>query len=120
MPQRPCIKCGAPTPNPTRCEPCRRAYERGRSKARGQRDEYAGAWRYQSQQLRLEWINLYGYFCPGWNIQGWTGRPPHPATDLVVDHDLGVMCRSCNSSKAATHDRGRSRKTPPANNGTTN
>lgn len=45
------------------------------------------------------------------------GRPPHPAYDLVVDHDLGVICRQCNSHKAATHDRGRSKKTaPPKNN----
>jgi hypothetical protein len=41
------------------------------------------------------------------------GRPGHPAYDLVVDHDLGVLCRSCNSSKAATYDRERRRTTPP-------
>ena len=67
--------------------------------------EYAGNWRYNSQQLRLEWIAIHGHWCPGWQIEGHTGRPAHPATDLVVDHDLGVMCRSCNSHKAATYDR---------------
>ena len=36
-------------------------------------------------------------------MPNYPGHGPHPATDLVVDHDLGVLCRSCNSSKAATH-----------------
>ena len=46
------------------------------------------------------------------------GRPAHPAYDLVVDHDLGVICRQCNSHKAATHDRER-RRTPPADSSST-
>ena len=110
MPQRPCIKCGGPTPNPTRCEPCRRAYERGRYKARPPREEYAGGWRHYSQQLRLEWITIHGYHCPGWTMPNYPGHGPHPATDLVVDHDLGILCRSCNSSKAATFDRARAKE----------
>ena len=109
MAKRPCFECGAPTPNPTRCEPCRRSYERGRTKGRGRREEYAGDWRYQSKQLRLEWISINGYYCPGWAIPNYQGHHPHPATDLVVDHDLGILCRSCNSSKAATHDRDRAK-----------
>ena len=123
MPQRPCIKCGGPTPNPTRCEPCRRAYERGRSKQRGRREEYAGGWRHHSQQLRIEWITIHGYHCPGWTMPNYPGHGPHPATDLVVDHDLGVLCRSCNSSKAATHDRersGRTQQQPPTSDTPTN
>jgi hypothetical protein len=44
------------------------------------------------------------------------GRPGHPAYDLVVDHDLGILCRSCNSSKAATFDRERRRNQPPPTN----
>lgn len=107
MAKRRCEKCGGWITPPNPCQPCRTLYERGRSKGRGTRDEYAGNWRYNSQQLRIQWITLHGYNCPGWHIEGWTGRPPHPATDLVVDHDLGVMCRSCNSHKAATHDRHR-------------
>lgn len=50
-----------------------------------------------------------GYYCPGWRLPDYPGHSPHPATDLVVDHDLGILCRSCNSSKAATHDRDRAK-----------
>ena len=107
MARRRCEKCGGWVTPPNPCQPCRTKYERARSRSRGTREEYAGAWRYNSQQLRNNWIILHGYHCPGWNIEGWTGRPAHPATDLVVDHDLGVMCRSCNSHKAATYDRRR-------------
>lgn len=111
MAKRRCENCGGWVTPPTQCQPCRRTYERGRSRGRGRREEYAGNWRYNSQQLRLEWITLHGYNCPGWTMPNYPGRPPHPATDLVVDHDLGILCRSCNSSKAATHDRARA--TPP-------
>jgi len=40
--------------------------------------------------------------CPGWG-----GDPPHDATDLVLDHDVGVLCRSHNSRKGATVDKER-------------
>ena len=117
MAARRCETCGGWVTPPTQCKPCRQAYEGGRSRGRGRREEYAGNWRYNSQQLRLEWIILHGFNCPGWTMPNHPGRPPHPAYDLVVDHDLGVLCRQCNSHKAATHDRGRSKKTaPPENN----
>jgi len=111
MAKRRCENCGGWITPPTQCQPCRRTYERGRARGRGSREEYAGNWRYNSQQLRLNWIALHGYNCPGWTMPNYPGRPPHPATDLVLDHDLGILCRSCNSSKAATHDRARA--TPP-------
>lgn len=50
----------------------------------------------------------HGDWCPGYE------RPPHPSSDLTADHiievaaggddhgDLQVLCRSCNSTKAAT------------------
>jgi 5-methylcytosine-specific restriction protein A len=53
------------------------------------------------------WRDEHGDWCPG------HGRPGHPATDLTADHitpvahggrpdgPLDVLCRSCNSRKAA-------------------
>jgi hypothetical protein len=60
------------------------------------------------------WRGEHGNWCPGYQ------RPAHPAADLTVDHvvplaaggapfDIGntaVLCRSCNSTKGATTDRG--------------
>jgi hypothetical protein len=48
-------------------------------------------------------VAQHGQVCPGW------GRPAHESTDLVVDHDVGPLCRSCNSRKAATVDKARAR-----------
>jgi len=113
MTARRCETCGGWISPPQPCKPCRTTYERGRSRGRGRREEYAGSWRYNSQQLRLQWIAIHGHWCPGWTTPEDRGHPAHPATDLVVDHDLGIMCRSCNSSKAATHDRRRKAQAPP-------
>ena len=60
------------------------------------------------------WRGEHGDWCPGYR------RPAHRASDLTVDHvvplaaggapfDIGntsVLCRSCNSTKGASTDRG--------------
>ncbi|MEX1171682.1 MAG: HNH endonuclease signature motif containing protein [Chloroflexota bacterium] len=60
------------------------------------------------------WRGERGNWCSGYQ------RPAHPAADLTVDHvvplaaggapfDIGncaVLCRSCNSTKGASTDRG--------------
>jgi 5-methylcytosine-specific restriction enzyme A len=46
----------------------------------------------------------HGDWCPGF------GLPAHADADLVVDHDVGVLCRSCNGRKAATVDKQRARR----------
>lgn len=112
MAPKPCKQCGAPTTNPTYCKQCTRTKEQGRTKPG--RDRYAGGWRYQSEQIRQEWIHIHGFICPGFNLDQWH-KPPHPATDLVVDHDIGVLCRKCNSSKAATYDKQRAKQRHPTN-----
>jgi 5-methylcytosine-specific restriction endonuclease McrA len=61
------------------------------------------------------WRGGQGNWCPG------NQRPAHPAADLTVDHvvplaaggapfdiaNRSVLCRSCNSTKGASTDRGR-------------
>ena len=52
-------------------------------------------------------VETHGYWCPGWGV------PAHESTDLTADHvtavangggsgPLAVLCRSCNSRKAAS------------------
>lgn len=60
---------------------------------------YSKEWVKQSAKIRARWIRDIGYICPGWEINS------HESKDLVVDHDDGVMCRSCNGRKAALLDR---------------
>jgi hypothetical protein len=63
--------------------------------------KYGGTWRRDSERRRAEHIATHGPICPGWQ------RPPHtvdPRT-LHVDHDLGILCGSCNDTKAATFDK---------------
>jgi hypothetical protein len=67
------------------------------TRARG----YGAPWAKRSRRARQAWISEHGWLCPGWK------RPHHVADDLVVDHDLGVLCRQCNSTKAATEDKAR-------------
>lgn len=108
MTARRCEQCGALFRTP-RCQPCTRAANKHRAtlRARTPRPEYAGAWRYNSQQLRTQHIALHGYVCFGLHIPNCPIVDTHPAHDLVVDHDLGVICRQCNAIKANTYDRAR-------------
>jgi 5-methylcytosine-specific restriction protein A len=72
------------------------------------------AWQRLSARVLRAWRGEHGNWCPGYE------RPAHPARDLTVDHvvplaaggapfDIGntaVLCRSCNSTKGASIDRG--------------
>ena len=112
MLKRPCLECGVLTTG-TRCEEHATQNRRAAEQRRGPKPphyakRYDWSWRKHSKQLRDEFIQAWGDrglppHCPGW------GTPPHPTTpqDLVVDHDLGVCCRSCNSRKAQLHDKPR-------------
>lgn len=99
MAKRPCLGCDTPTTGP-RCPRCQHADDNQRW-ATGKGDRYNTAWRKHSQQTRTAWVEAHGWNCPGYQ------RPPHPHRDLVVDHDLGVLCRPCNAVKASTTDKQR-------------
>jgi len=58
-----------------------------------------GGWRKRSAATITAHREKFGNVCPGWRIDR------HVSTDLVVDHDVGVLCRSCNGRKAATDDK---------------
>jgi 5-methylcytosine-specific restriction protein A len=71
-------------------------------------------WQRLSARVLRAWRGEHGNWCPGYQ------RAAHPAADLTVDHvvplaaggapfDIGntaVLCRSCNSTKGASTDRG--------------
>ena len=72
------------------------------------------AWQRLSARVLRAWRGEHGDWCPGYR------RPAHRASDLTVDHvvplaaggapfditNAAVLCRSCNSSKGASTDRG--------------
>ncbi len=72
------------------------------------------AWQRLSARVLRAWRGEHGNWCPGYR------RPAHPAADLTVDHveplaaggapfdiaNTAVLCRSCNSTKGASTDRG--------------
>lgn len=87
MPTRPCLDCGKLT-TATRCAICTSARDSTRN---ARRTWYHGDWQRTSKQARDAWVNQHGWTCPG------IGRPPHPATNLTVDHTTGlVLCLKCN------------------------
>jgi 5-methylcytosine-specific restriction protein A len=100
---RPCVDCGTPTRNGTRCPTCTREHNRaqGSATARG----YDSRWARQSKRLRQQHLVEHGSVCAGWERDAHRCAPD----DLVVDHDVGVLCRSCNASKAAGYDTRRAR-----------
>jgi hypothetical protein len=99
---RACLGCGRPTRNGARCPACARDQDRTTWAKRGKSARYrSGGWEQQSKALRAQHVALYGPWCPGWARGGHWVRPDR----LVVDHDVGVLCRRCNSRKAATVDK---------------
>ena len=109
MAASPCIICGVPTTNGTRCVDCNRGFERG------QRNPlYADrVWRKTSKAMIAEHVARFGWWCPGFGV------PAHPSRDLTTDHvipgtergGLQVFCRGCNTRKrhADTPSRRRAR-----------
>ncbi len=99
MPLRPCLDCGKPTPK-TRCAACEAARQHARNQSR---PHYQGDWAALSKTLRDVHVAQHGWVCPGWQV------PPHPSTDLTVDHvtarsrdQLQVLCRPCNARKSVS------------------
>jgi 5-methylcytosine-specific restriction enzyme A len=110
MPKRPCLNCGVLHTNTTRCDTCQATWDqtheqtRGSATARG----YGSAYQKTARLVLAEHHRGWPGMCPGWQ------RPPHPSEDLTVDHiipkarggtddreNLQVLCRPCNSTKAA-------------------
>lgn len=71
------------------------------------RAKYHGSWPTEAKARIAAHRANHGDLCPGW------ARDPHPIdpTAWTCDHDLGPLCRSCNSRKGATIDKERARGT---------
>lgn len=112
MPLRPCLDCGTLTQGtrcPTHADIKRRASNARHRPHRDRRPDYDATEKQRRAQTVAAWRAQHGDLCPGWQ------RPPHmadPTTNpLTADHHhavhaggaergpLGVLCRSCNSSK---------------------
>ena len=106
-----CTVCGVVTSRAgSRCTVHARASNRSRHNALYS----TRAWQRLSARVLRTWRGEHGNWCPGYL------RDAHPASDLTVDHvvplaaggapfDIGncaVLCRSCNSTKGASTDRG--------------
>jgi 5-methylcytosine-specific restriction protein A len=118
-----CAGCGKIIPAGSRsssgykCEPCRKEYERNKSRRRRRTPTE----RARRQALISRHVAEFGNVCPGYEC------PPHPASDLTADHllpvarggneesELRVLCRSCNSSRGAGYPLSRDgRPEPPS------
>jgi 5-methylcytosine-specific restriction protein A len=100
--RRQCIEQGCTNvTTATRCTVCQGRANARRNQAKA--THYDATWRDLSRRLIRARRAQYGDVCPGWN------RDPHPVDihDWTCDHDVGPLCRSCNSNKGATVDRDR-------------
>ena len=110
MPKRPCLDCGKLTANASRCDDHQAAWQAAQDRRRGSASSrgYGSTWRRTAAQIIQHHKTIYGNWCPGYKVAG------HPADDLTVDHivpkvrggtdaasNLRVLCRPCNSRKAA-------------------
>jgi len=98
---RPCLRCGVPTLNGSRCLDCNRGLQRAAHNPAYDRSD----WRELRTQVLADWRGRHGDWCPGF------GRAGHASSDLTVDHVtslanggalLGptqVLCRGCNTRK---------------------
>ncbi len=80
---RRCLGCSALISVGARCLKCRRA----------QRAKYSNGWTAIAAERVRHHVAQHGWICPGFHCE------PHASHDLVVDHDMGVLCRSHNSTK---------------------
>lgn len=105
--RRPCLTCGTSTSTGPRCPNCETAHHQRRNANPRRRSRYGGNWATHAKQTIAAHRHAHGDICPGWR------RPPHPIhpADWTCDHDLGPLCRSCNSTKAGATEtpRGRGR-----------
>ena len=106
-----CTVCGVVTSRAgSRCTEHARQSDRSRHNALYS----TRAWQRLSARVLRAWRGEQCDWCPGY------GRPAHRASDLTVDHvvplaaggapfdiaNTAVLCRSCNSTKGASTDRG--------------
>lgn len=63
--------------------------------------QYRGDWPTRSRAAIAAHRAQHGDVCPGWR------HPPHVIhrSEWTCDHELGPLCRSCNSRKGVMHDR---------------
>jgi 5-methylcytosine-specific restriction endonuclease McrA len=101
-----CADCRVLTQG-VRCPTHATAYERARTQGKRERRPRVAAEDARRAQTVATHVAEYGWLCPGWQ------RPPHEVGEgeLTADHvvavaaggredgQLGVLCRSCNSSK---------------------
>lgn len=100
--RRTCIDCpNTAPPGKSRCPDCQRRTNRARGSATAR--GYDHTWQRHARQAITAHRTQHGDTCPGWNRPAHTIHP----TDWVCDHDIGPLCRPCNSSKAGSHDRQR-------------
>jgi 5-methylcytosine-specific restriction enzyme A len=104
MPRKPCLEAGCPAlalPGKARCAQHHRARDRqrGNSTARG----YDYRWQQWSRQVIADHRSIHGDVCPGFDRDAHRIDP----RDWCCDHDVGPLCRACNSRKAATTDKQR-------------
>ncbi|MFJ2575978.1 HNH endonuclease [Kitasatospora aureofaciens] len=112
--RRPCLACGQLTTNPSRCDQHQAEWQARQDQLRGSATQrgYGATYRRAAAAALASHRRQHGEMCPGYGV------PPHPATDLTVDHmvpkrlgggdepeNLGVLCRSCNSRKGARRPR---------------
>jgi hypothetical protein len=104
---RPCAQLVRPPA--LRCAPHQALRDRQVDASRGTTAErgYGSEWQREARATLRAWVAEHGHVCPGW------GRRPHESADLVVDHQVGPLCRSCNSRKAATFDKAQPRDRGP-------
>ena len=82
----------------TRCTSHQQAWEAERN---ARRPQYGNAWERFAKAAIASYRLVHGDLCPGWRVGP---HPIHPS-QWTCDHDLGPMCRSCNSRKGALLDR---------------
>lgn len=102
MTRRACLRCGTPfTVNGRQKSYCTTHQPKDIAPAlRG----YDSEWVKRSKQLRAEHISKYGDVCLGTE---WCDirNVAHVCYTLVLDHDLGIMCRVANSRKGGGFDK---------------
>jgi hypothetical protein len=83
-----CLGCGqVAILSRSRCDTCRRTKRNTR---------YPNTWPTQSRDAIATHVATHGHVCPGYH------QDPHPSTDLTLDHEVGVLCRACNTRKRNT------------------